>query len=446
MTISKKNLSRWLRIAGLAAALLLVVTGVVGAFWVYRTVQGKGFADHAAELVERATGCTGRFDPFSFAGFGLATAGYQGKGNSASHFASIAAKNVRIELDPLAILRFSLQVRRVSIRKLVAVLQRPSVENKAGTAGTSAAGEEKGLARWSLGRFRIASLGIGWPETMAGGGSAEGIDLRGEGSEEGWGLRAKGGSIRVAGLPELRLAEAHGLLEGKTLRMEAAELHPKDAPEALVAGTGKLGLAPSEPTDLSWQIQALPTWTVLPSPWKERVSGEVRGFGKVLAEEGGPYEWKGDLFLDQGVLHDIPFLVALDSLLRVRALQDVSLSRAQCHVEGKGERMRISDIAIQSGETMVIHGWAEVEGKRVSGVLNVGLRSELAQLIPRVNLGLFELGAGGYFWTTVRLSGTTDHVQEDLTPRLDWAIKKSLPMQMERKGEQLFRRVVPKIP
>lgn len=108
--------------------------------------------------------------------------------------------------------------------------------------------------------------------------------------------------------------------------------------------------------------------------------------------------------------------------------------------------MRISDIEIQSADTMVMSGWAEVAGKQVSGVLNVGLRSELAKLIPRVNLGLFQLGAGGYFWTTVRLSGTTDHVQEDLTPRLDSALKKSLPMQIERKGQQLLRRVAPKLP
>lgn len=95
---------------------------------------------------------------------------------------------------------------------------------------------------------------------------------------------------------------------------------------------------------------------------------------------------------------------------------------------------------------MVMNGWTEVEGGRVSGVLNVGLRSDLARLIPNVNVGLFELGAGGYFWTTVRLSGTTDHVQEDLTPRLDRALKSSLPMQIERKGQQLLRRVVPGVP
>lgn len=95
---------------------------------------------------------------------------------------------------------------------------------------------------------------------------------------------------------------------------------------------------------------------------------------------------------------------------------------------------------------MTMNGWTEIEGKRVSGVLNVGLRSELAQRIPHLNVGLFQLGAGGYFWTTVRLSGTTNNVQEDLTPRLDWAIKKSIPMQIEQKGQRLFRRAMPKMP
>ncbi|MGD9895509.1 MAG: hypothetical protein AB7T14_00300 [Candidatus Methylacidiphilaceae bacterium] len=444
MGISKRSLSRWLRIFGLGALVLFLIGMGAGALWLNSFVRGEAVAGYAAKLVERATACEGTFEPFAFAGFGLATKGYLGKGNAASYLASMQAKTIRIEIDPFALLHGSIEVRRVLIAKLAVRLQMPSRGERPVAVDAPFLGskEERNPA---LGRFRIASLAVEWPTSMAGGGSAKEIDLRGEGTEEGWGLRIRGGRVRVLELPELILSEAHGLLEGRTLRLEAAEFHPKDAPEALIAGTGKLGLSSSEPTDLSWQVQALPTAVVLPSPWKERVSGEIRGFGKVLASAGGLYETKGDLLLDQGALHGIPFLVALDSLLRVRTLQDLSLNRAQCHVEGKGDWMRISDIDIQSGDAMMINGWAEVEGKRVSGVLNVGLRPELVPPAPQVKAGLFRQGAGGYFWTTVRLSGTTDDPQEDLTPRLDLARKKSAPVRMEQK-ERLLRRVPPKIP
>ncbi|MDD4933614.1 MAG: hypothetical protein PHO89_09145 [Methylacidiphilaceae bacterium] len=445
MAISKKDLSRWLTIVGLGAVVLLLVGVGAGAVWLTSFVRGKGLVDYAANLVERETGCQGSFEPFSFAGFGLATKGYQGNGNASSHFASLRAKGIRIEIDPFALFRGSLEIRRIRIQRLTAVLQKASGGEKCMTADAAVPGIKEERSPF-LGRLRIDSLGLEWPANLAGGGSAREIDLRGEGTEEGWGLRARGGRIRAAELPELILFEAHGLLEGRTLRIEAAEFHPKSAPEALLAGTGKLGLSSTEPTDLSWQVQALPTGAVLPSPWKDRVTGKIRGFGKVLAGAGQPYETKGDLFLDQGALHGIPFLVALNSLLQVQDLQDLSLSRAQCHVEGKGDWTRIAQIDIQSGDTMAMNGWAEIDGKRVSGALNVGLRSGLAQRIPHLNVGLFQLGAGGYFWTTVRLSGTTDNVKEDLSPRIDWAIRKSLPMQIERKGQQLLRRAVPKMP
>jgi hypothetical protein len=445
MAISKKKLFRWLQIFALGLVVILLVSMGAGALWLNSFVRGNGLADYAAKLVERETGCQGTFESFSFAGFGFATKGYEGKGSASSHFASLQAKGIRIEINPFALLRGSLEVRRILIFKLTAVLQKPSTGDKPLVEGASFPGvkEERSAA---LQRLRIVSLSFKWPPNLAGGGSAKEIDLRGEATEEGWGLRARGGLISAAELPKLTLSEAHGILEGRTLRIETAECHFNRAPEALLAGTGKLGLSPSEPTDLSWQVQALPTGTVLPSPWKDRVTGKIRGFGKVLAGVGQPYETKGDLFLDQGSLHGIPFLVALASLLQVRDLQDLALSRAQCHVEGKGDWMRISAIDIQSGDTMTMNGWTEIEGKRVSGVLNVGLRSELAQRIPHLNVGLFQLGAGGYFWTTVRLSGTTNNVQEDLTPRLDWAIKKSIPMQIEQKGQRLLRRVVPKMP
>ncbi len=445
MGISKEHWLRWLRISSLVLLATLLAGVGAAALWANRFMRGREFADYAAKLVERATGCQGTFDSFSFAGFGLATKGYQGKGGPGSRFASIEAKGIRIGIDPFALLHLSLQVRRVSIVRLKVILQKVSSQGGATPARLliPGGGEERSpLPR----RFRISFFSVGWPGELPGGAIADGIDLRGEESEEGWGLRARGGRVRMSGLPELTLAEAHGLLEGKTLRLEAVELHPKSAPEALVAGTGKVGLSPSEPTDLSWQVRALPTQTVLPSPWKERVVGEIRGFGKVLAKEGKPYEAQGDLFLDPGSLHDIPFLLALDAVLRARTLRDLPLNRAQCHVEGKGDWMRISNIDIQSGDTMTMSGWVEIEGKRVSGVLRVGLRSDLARLIPQVNAGLFQLGAAGYFWTTVRLSGTTDHVQEDLTPRIDWALKQSVPMQIERKGQRLLRRVVPRVP
>ncbi|WP_020494355.1 hypothetical protein [Verrucomicrobium sp. 3C] len=445
MGISKKDLFRWLQIFGLGVVVILLVSLAAGAFWLNSFVRGQRMADYAAKLVERETGCQGIFEPFSFAGFGFATKGYQGEGGASSHFASIQAKGIRIEIEPFALLRGSLEMRRILIQKLTVALQKPSggEELLAERVPLPRLAEERGHF---LGRLRITSLSFEWPPNLAGGGSAKGMDLRGEGTEEGWGLRVRRGSIRVAELPELILSEAHGLLEGRTLRIEEAEFHPKNAPEALLAGTGKFALSSSETTDLSWQVQALPTGTVLPSPWRDRVTGKIRGFGKVLAGVGHPDETEGDLFLDQGSLHGIPFLLALDSLLKVRDLQDLPLSRAQCHVEGKGGWMRISAIDIQSGDTMAMNGWAEIEGKQVSGVLNVGLRSALAQRIPHLNVGLFQLGAGGYFWTTVRLSGTTDNVKEDLTPRLDWAIKKSVPMQIERKGQRLLRRVVPTMP
>ncbi|CAB4243979.1 conserved protein of unknown function [Methylacidimicrobium sp. AP8] len=444
MAISKERCFCWLRIAALTLLVVLLGAGGTGALWLNGFVRGKRFAGYAADLIERATGCQGTFEPFAFAGFGLATKGYQGKGAPGSHFASIQAKNIRIEIDPLALLRLSLEVRRASIVRLKILLQKASAEEAAAPGSPGGIGRE--VASVLPQRFRVSHLSVRWPAELGGGGMADEIDLRGERSEEGIALRARGGHVRVAELPELVLTEAHGLLAGRTVRVESAELHLRSAPEALIAGTGKLALFPTESTDLSWQIRAVPTKAVLPGPWQHRVTGTIHGFGKVVAKGAEPAEARGDLFLDDGSLHGIPFLIAIDSLLRVSALQDLTLSRAQCHVEGKGDWLRITDIDVQSGDAMALNGWAEVVGKRVSGVLNVGVRSDLAQLAPRVDVGLFQPGPGGYFWTTVRLSGTSDNVQEDLTPRIDWALKKSVPTPIERKGERILRRAVPKRP
>ena len=57
------------------------------------------------------------------------------------------------------------------------------------------------------------------------------------------------------------------------------------------------------------------------------------------------------------------------------------------------------------------------EGK-LDGTLRLGISPSLVQWLPSARSKIFEETRGGYLWTPVHISGTTDLPQEDLSKRL----------------------------
>ena len=74
-------------------------------------------------------------------------------------------------------------------------------------------------------------------------------------------------------------------------------------------------------------------------------------------------------------------------------------------------RLRVKDIDFDRNQITVREG-------KLDGVLRVGISPSLIQWLPSGRGKVFEENRDGYIWTPVRVSGTTDFPQEDLSKRL----------------------------
>jgi hypothetical protein len=87
-------------------------------------------------------------------------------------------------------------------------------------------------------------------------------------------------------------------------------------------------------------------------------------------------------------------------------------------VHRAGDVTELKDIQLDADGMLRIEGSITVREGKLDGELRVGISPSLIQWLPSGRGKVFEENRDGYIWTPVRVSGTTDLPQEDLSKRL----------------------------
>src|SRR5690606_18388541 len=83
-----------------------------------------------------------------------------------------------------------------------------------------------------------------------------------------------------------------------------------------------------------------------------------------------------------------------------------------------------TDLALESKGLMRVEGRCELAPDRaLAGTLRVGVTPQTLQWLPGSRERVFTVAENGYLWTPVRLGGTWENPQEDLSARLAAAMK-----------------------
>ncbi|PYJ59757.1 MAG: hypothetical protein DME74_11775, partial [Verrucomicrobia bacterium] len=101
------------------------------------------------------------------------------------------------------------------------------------------------------------------------------------------------------------------------------------------------------------------------------------------------------------------------------ALNDCSLS-----FEWKYPKIDINKIGIEERGKFRIEGELSIEGRRLGGMIRLGLTREYLDWLPNPEQ-VFSRKQNGYLWTNVRLFGTIDDPGQDLSPRIIELFKQS---------------------
>jgi hypothetical protein len=237
--------------------------------------------------------------------------------------------------------------------------------------------------------------------------------------------RAQGGTLRSAKLaPEMTVKAIHMLITKQILEVYQLELATREG--GTIRVTGDAGMRDEKHVDAKLEFAAIAIAPWLPVSLRQGVSGLADGrvmwTGSEQTLEASSGE--GEVRLRDGELSDMPLLDHLAAATGKKKLEHVPLDRCALTFQWKYPTFEVTSFELGSAGRLAVHGTARVgKGGSLEATVELGLAPDLLDWLPRAREDIFTRSHGGLLWTTVRLSGSLDAPQNDLTPRLASALK-----------------------
>jgi len=238
--------------------------------------------------------------------------------------------------------------------------------------------------------------------------------------------RANGGTLKMAVVPELYLRGAHLLITKTLFTLYDIDLAPNSQSDGTIRAHGSAGIGEDKSVDLKATFERLPIRGWLPAKWKEHVSGSA--FGELhWTGENPKLEHsfgEGSLNLRNASIDDLAFLKKLAELARKKTFERLDLNDCSMRFAWRYPTIDIKDIEIEEKGKFRLEGAISVERHSLRGEVKLGLTREYLDWLPNPT-EVFNKERSGYLWTTVHLSGSIDHPQQDLSARIVELFKES---------------------
>lgn len=247
-----------------------------------------------------------------------------------------------------------------------------------------------------------------------------------------------GGVIRFPWtfVPELRMDRVRLSYRDDTVFLTDATFGAYD--RGTLSLNGEAGVGSGE-FSFNGRLTGIRADEVLPEDWKQRLEGRVEAeFGVTDGPHGPVVEGHVDLL--DGTLTGLPVLDALGAYGGNRRFLRLTLSEAATDFLWEDGNLKLTNFVLASEGLMRVEGrLTKDRSDRLDGEFRVGLTPGTLALIPGAETKVFLPGPRGLLWTTVRITGTADDPEEDLTERLILAAGMRMFEILPETGERVLR-------
>jgi len=131
----------------------------------------------------------------------------------------------------------------------------------------------------------------------------------------------------------------------------------------------------------------------------------------------------GEVQLQNGRLEALPILDQIALFTQSQQFRTLDLSRASGKFRQSGAQLQVNDFIAESEGLLCMKGAFSIVNGMIDGTFQVGVTASSLRWLPGSQERVFNNAHDGYCWAPMRLTGPTDHPQEDLSPRLIAAAK-----------------------
>jgi len=238
--------------------------------------------------------------------------------------------------------------------------------------------------------------------------------------------RANDGTLKMAVVPELYLRGTHLLITKTLFTLYDIDLAPNPQSDGSIRAHGNAGIGQDKSVDLKATFERLPIRGWLPAKWEEHLNGIA--FGELHWTGQSPKlehsSGQGSLRLRNARIDDLAFLKKLAELARNKAFERLDLNDCSMRFAWRYPKIDIQDIEIEEKGKFRLEGAISIERRSLRGEVKLGLTRQYLDWLPNPT-EVFNQERSGYLWTTVHLSGSIEHPQQDLSARIIELFKES---------------------
>jgi hypothetical protein len=186
----------------------------------------------------------------------------------------------------------------------------------------------------------------------------------------------------------------------------------------IVTGDGQVALDGEHDAQATLKAVDVPVVMLVAATWQMDLSGLAGGDLHYEGNDQGG-DAQGRLAVNHGKFNILPWLDKVTSLVGLGNVSDVEVDKATTDFEWKDRALHLTNLDVRKNDVTRIAGQVDIDAKgQVDGRLKLGLPSAVTAKWPQLQEKVFPVQLEDYNWADVHLTGTPDHLQEDLTPRL----------------------------
>jgi hypothetical protein len=297
------------------------------------------------------------------------------------------------------------------------VLRPPPAAAPSGTSGAPASETEAGTRRHGIEVTQL-SAHEGEVEIDLSGGRQ--ILLHGVAFDSGdnggglWTTQLRAASISAgslqAGASSVQIRGDHDGLTFSDLHLQCGD--------GAITGDGQVALGGPHETRATLKALHVPVVMLVAVKWQMKLAGLADGSVNYQGDDRGG-QAQGQIALNEGKLNVLPFLGRLSALFGLPDIAATEVDRATADFTWKDGVLHLTNIDVRKNGVIRVAGTVDVDANsQIDGRLKLGLPEGILSKWPQLQSAVFPVSLEDYGWTEVHLTGTPDHLQEDLSARL----------------------------
>jgi hypothetical protein len=229
-----------------------------------------------------------------------------------------------------------------------------------------------------------------------------------------WTTQVQLGSL-VAGELKSGACSAELRVEAEKIAFSALRMQ---VDPGLLTGDGEVDLSGTHAATVNLKAADIPVSMLVSVDWQMKLSGLVSGDLQYKGDDLGG-DAKGSLTVSHGKFNVLPWIGKLTVMVGLQDITDVEVDKETTDFAWKDHTLHLTNIDVRKNEAVRIAGQIDVDPQgRVDGRLKLGLPSSITSKWPQMQTQVFPKQQDDFNWADVHLTGTSDHLEEDLTPRM----------------------------